>query len=248
VVLVGAPNAGKSSLVEAITNARVEIGDHPFATRTPVPAMFTFEDLQFQLVDLPAVSAEYMEPWVTDVIRVAEAVIWTVDASDPAWAAGVDEVIQVLAERKTELVGPQAERGSRQDIVRKLPAVVAATKVDEDAAAGLLPAIRARFEPAHPVLPLSAMADDDFSGLGRALFETNRIVRVYSKSPGKEPELGKPFVLHSGDTLLEFARVVHKDFAEKLRYARVWGEGKFDGQRIQRDQELVDGDVIELHM
>ena len=98
------------------------------------------------------------------------------------------------------------------------------------------------------VMGLSAMGDSDFTRLGRALFDLNRIIRVYSKTPGKNADKSQPHVLHRGDCLMDFARVVHKDFAEKLRYAKAWGEGMFDGQRIQRDQELLDGFVVELHM
>ncbi len=251
VVLVGAPNSGKSSLVEATTNAQVQVGDHPFTTRSPVPAMLQFENLQFQLVDMPPISREYMEYWVTDIMRTADSALWLVDASDPDFAARVDQTISVLAERKLKLVGPGADRGARQDIVRKLPAWVVATKTDETdegVSASILPNLRKRFEPEFPVLPLSALADSDFTAVGRALFELHRIVRVYSKTPGKDPDRSKPFIMHAGDGLMDFARLVHKDFAANLRYARVWGQGKFDGQRIQRDQEMVDGDVIELHL
>lgn len=248
VVLAGAPNAGKSALVEATTNARVEIGDHPFATRQPVPAMLAHLDLQLQLVDLPPISREYMEYWVTDVMRTADSAIWVIDAADPDWPQAVDEVAGLLAERKLELIGPAAERGSRQDIVRRLPALVVAAKADEPIAAEQLPAIRDRFEPEYPLLAISALGDEDFGPLGRSLFELNRLLRVYSKSPGKEADKSRPYVMHRGDTVIDFARAVHKDFAQSLRYARVWGAGKFDGQRVQRDQELVDGDVIELHI
>ncbi|MBW1872895.1 MAG: TGS domain-containing protein, partial [Deltaproteobacteria bacterium] len=80
------------------------------------------------------------------------------------------------------------------------------------------------------------------------IFELNRIIRVFAKTPGKKTDMSKPYTLHQGDCLLDFAQVIHKDFAKNLRYAKVWGSGKFDGQRIQRDQELTDGDIIELHM
>jgi hypothetical protein len=78
--------------------------------------------------------------------------------------------------------------------------------------------------------------------------EQLQIIRVYSKAPGKEPDLSAPFVLKKGSTLEEFAAKVHKDFVEKLKLAKVWGEGVFDGQMVQRDYILQDGDVVELHI
>jgi hypothetical protein len=97
------------------------------------------------------------------------------------------------------------------------------------------------------VLPVSALGDSQFSAVGRALFDIARLIRVYAKPPGKDADRSKPFVLPRGTTLMGFAERVHKEIAARLKYARVWGADKFDGQRIQRDQELQDGDVIELH-
>jgi hypothetical protein len=73
------------------------------------------------------------------------------------------------------------------------------------------------------------------------------IVRVYTKAPGKEPERDHPFTLRRGDTVLDVARLVHKDIAASLRYARLWGSGVFDGQQVGADHEVADGDVVELH-
>jgi len=45
----------------------------------------------------------------------------------------------------------------------------------------------------------------------------------------------------------DLARLVHKDFARSLRYARVWAKSGFDGQQVGREHPLADGDVVELH-
>src|SRR5574341_1551902 len=63
-VLLGPPNAGKSSLLAALTHAHPEIGDYPFTTRQPFPGMMDFEDVKVQLVDTPAVAAEHTEPYL----------------------------------------------------------------------------------------------------------------------------------------------------------------------------------------
>ncbi len=73
-------------------------------------------------------------------------------------------------------------------------------------------------------------------------------MRVYTKEPGKEPDMGTPFTLSLGSTVLDLARAVHKDFTTGLKYASVWGSSKFPGQRVQRDFVLMDKDVVELHM
>jgi ribosome-interacting GTPase 1 len=245
--LVGAPNAGKSSLLEAATNARAEVGDHPFATRRPAPGMLSFENVQFQLVDLPPVSRQHLDYWVIDIVRGADSALWVIDASDPGFEVKAAEVEEVLGARKIRLVSPKADV-ARSGNVRELRALLVATKVDEETSHETLPRIRERFDSRFPILELSALADNDFTRLGRALFDLNNLIRVFPKVPGKDADLSAPFVLHKGDRVLDFARLVHKDFAANLRYARLWGHGRFEGQRVHRDEELLDGDVIELHM
>jgi len=54
VAIIGMTNAGKSSLIAATTNAKVEVSASPYFTREPVPGMFDYEDIQFQIVEAPA--------------------------------------------------------------------------------------------------------------------------------------------------------------------------------------------------
>ena len=54
VVILGASNAGKSSLLQTLTNASLAISDHPFTTTKPIPGMVIFEDVQIQLLEAPA--------------------------------------------------------------------------------------------------------------------------------------------------------------------------------------------------
>jgi ribosome-interacting GTPase 1 len=75
-----------------------------------------------------------------------------------------------------------------------------------------------------------------------------KIIRVYSKAPGKEPDLTAPFVLKEGSTVEDLASKVHKDFVAQLKVVKVWGDGVYDGQMVQRDHILQDGDVVELHI
>jgi ribosome-interacting GTPase 1 len=74
------------------------------------------------------------------------------------------------------------------------------------------------------------------------------IIRVYSKTPNKDPDFTMPFVLQKGGTIDDFAGKVHKDFVENLKFAKVWGKDVFDGQMVKRDHVLHDGDVVELHI
>jgi hypothetical protein len=98
-----------------------------------------------------------------------------------------------------------------------------------------------------PVLTISAATGNNLETLRRALYDGLGVLRVYTKTPGKKPELDAPFVLQPGSTILDVAEAVHKDIAASLKFARVWGTDTFEGQRVTRDHVVQDGDVIELH-
>ncbi len=82
----------------------------------------------------------------------------------------------------------------------------------------------------------------------RAVFENSRIIRVYSKEPGKEPDRDRPFVLPLGSAVVDLAETIHRDFLMNLNYACIWGSAKFDGQRVQKDYILHDRDIVEYHL
>jgi ribosome-interacting GTPase 1 len=84
--------------------------------------------------------------------------------------------------------------------------------------------------------------------LKRKFFQDLDIIRVHTKHPGKKVNLDDPMIMKKGSTMKDAAEDVHKDFRQKLKFALVWGSGKFDGQRVSQDHVLQDNDVIELHM
>jgi ribosome-interacting GTPase 1 len=95
-------------------------------------------------------------------------------------------------------------------------------------------------------MAVSTETSRNLESLKQAVFDRLDIVRVYSKAPGKDPDLGVPYVLKKGSTVSELAAKVHKDFVENLKAARVWGSTAFEGQMVARDYVLHDGDIIEL--
>jgi len=109
-------------------------------------------------------------------------------------------------------------------------------------------AFEARFRETFPILPISAKEGMNFEDLKKEVYQILGIIRVYTKVPGGEPDLEEPVVLKKGGTVGEVALSIHKDFSAKLRYAKIWGSGKFDGQMVKRDYRVNEGDVIELHI
>ena len=53
VCLIGVTNSGKSTIINSVTNADLDVGSYPFTTPIPTPAMLTLEDINIQLVELP---------------------------------------------------------------------------------------------------------------------------------------------------------------------------------------------------
>jgi len=108
--------------------------------------------------------------------------------------------------------------------------------------------MKARFGDAFPILPLSAKEGMNVEELKKEVYHLLEIIRIYTKVPGKEPDLAEPVILKKGSTVGDVALSIHKEFFAKLRYAKIWGSGKFDGQMVKRDHQVNEGDVIELHI
>jgi hypothetical protein len=246
VVLVGLANVGKSALVATLTNASPEVADFPLTTWKPTPGMMPVENVQIQLVDTPALNREYVEPELLDLIRRADLIVLVVDVqTDPV--RHLEESVRLLKENRIVPLHLRDGYGEPEGI-KFIPFLVLANKNDDASTEENLEIFRQLIDKHWPLLSVSTTTGRNLELFRKAVVEQLQIIRVYSKAPGKEPDLSAPFVLKKGSTLEEFAAKVHKDFVEKLKLAKVWGEGVFDGQMVQRDYILQDGDVVELHI
>jgi ribosome-interacting GTPase 1 len=245
VVLLGLPNSGKSSLFSQITHAFSEVADYLFTTQKPIPGMMKFENIQIQLVDTPPIQVDHIEPGLSNLIRNSDALLLIIDLTeDPLFQM---EILQEeLRQMKIEIVGkgpiPSLEVGW---VSRK--ALLLGNKCDAKNAMKGYRAFETRFRDSFPILPVSANEGMNFEELKKEIYQLLDIIRVYTKAPGGEPDLTEPVVLKKGSTVGEVALSIHKDFFAKLRYARIWGSGKFGGQMVKKDHQVNEGDVIELH-
>jgi hypothetical protein len=244
VVLLGAPNAGKSAIVAATTNAAVKVAEYPFATALPVPGMARYEDVQIQLVDTPPILDGHLPPGLLGTIRYADALALVVDvAADPLEQA--EMLFGVLDERELVVRSvPRADLGPADR--RQFSAVLIANKVDA-APPGTVETLAELLEGRLEILPISATGGQGLGELLQRLWELLSMVRVYTKVPGKPPDRDNPFTLPAGSTIEDLARSIHRDLPEKMKFARIWGEGRFDGQQVHRTEVLRDQNVVEIH-
>jgi len=246
-VLVGAPNAGKSRLLTRLTRATPEVAPYPFTTREPHAGMMSWEDVRIQLIDLPPITADYMEGYVSSMVRVADAALLLVDLGDDDGPFGAEAAVERLARTKTVLAG-QTPAASEDPSVEHIRTLLVANKMDLPGAAERLALVRELFRPRFPIHAVSAEAGTGLPELGHAIYQFLNVIRVYTKQPGKPPDLTSPFTCPIGSTLAEMAALVHRDFVDNLKSARIWGTGVFDGQTVKRDHVLHDKDVVELHV
>lgn len=247
VALVGPPSSGKSALHARLTGSGARAGDYPFTTLVPQAGMLPYEDIAFQLVDLPAVSPGHPVPWLASALQTADACLLVADVSDPGCLQAIEALHAELRAKRVRLVARDAEDDDPFTLC--LPTLLVVSKADRlrDPKAEL----RALMELEgldYPALAVSAETGFGLDEIGRWLFSRLGILRVYTKSPGKAPEHDRPFTLRSGQTVEDVARLVHQDLASSFKYARLWGKSGHDGQHVGRAHALADGDVVELHV
>lgn len=247
VVLLGPPNSGRSTLLARLTSAEPQIADYPYTTRSPMPGMMEFEDISIQLVDTPPMFGEHTEGGIISLARNSDAVALVLDTSDNAVLDEIEDIRAQTAKSRTILAGARSPDVDLPAGAVLRRALIVANKIDLAGAQDNLEVLEEFYSGEFDIVPVSAATGRGLEELRRAMFDLLGIVRVYTKIPGKPPDLDKPFTLRKGSTLIDFAAAVHKDFVRKLRFARAWGKNHLDGAQIGRDHVLEDGDVVELH-
>lgn len=305
VVILGPTKVGRSSLLASITKAKVEISDHPFTTLEPVPGMFAFEDLQFQMIEAPpliegAADGEGMGMQVLGLARNANALLLMIDAScnplaqlatllselEKAKIAIQKLRVRVDIERKfrgaglrilllgrligctlkdveellktyriTDAVVRIYGKASLDDVEDAIfaatvyrPVLLVVNKMDTQNAGEEFQKIREFVSNQLRLLPISCKTGEGLDKLGKAIFETLDIIRVYTREAGEKRPSPSPFILKRGATVQDIARLIHSDFLTRFSSARVWSDRlTFSPQKVGLLFVLEDKDVVEIH-
>ena len=275
IAIVGPPNSGKSTLHDHLTGSHAEIGPYPHTTNAPQPGMFVFDDVPFQLVDLPPVSAEYMESWMPNALQPALAALLVVDLAAAGCVENVAAIREKLGAKRISLVPTwpgsfenvaldiegdttadptnTADDGNNDDQEEDdpfrlyVPTLLVAAKSDLDWDSEEIGILEELVGVRYPAISVSVTTGHGIDKIGRALFDGLGIVRVYTKIPGRPADSDRPFTVFKGETVLDVARLVHRELAVTLKFARIWGSAQFDGQQVGKDHVVSDGDIVELH-
>jgi len=245
VVFVGFPNSGKSSLLNSLTNAHSDIADYPFSTFKPVQGMMPYEDIQIQLVDLPPVSMDYNDPWIFNIIRLSDLVLLVVDMSLAHPEEQVFNACGILEQHKIFLKKEGENRPKGPLAIKST--LLMGTKMDSVGTAERMEIVRGIYANEYPCL-FGSVRDGTFvNKIRNEIFNTIGVIRIYTKIPGNKADMVNPYILPVGTTVLEAAMVVHKDLAESMKYARLWGSNTYNGQRVEKNHILKDKDILEIH-
>jgi uncharacterized protein len=305
VALVGMTNVGKSCLMSVTTNSKVIVTPTPFSTHEPVPGIMSYLDVQFQIVEAPAVMEGAAEgkaggQVTLGLARNADGVILMVDLSaDPV--AQLKLVLAELEKSRVLVFKPSgrvdidrrhAGTAMRVIVVGKLidctmndveellrkyhvhdaivrisgevslediedavfestiykPAVIVANKLDLPGATANLRRLRQHVGGKLPVVAMSCEHKTGIEELGKALFESLGLIRIYTKEPGVRVHSDHPFALHSGATVNELAKNIHKELLSNFLFAMVWARRlPFSPKKVGLNFILEDKDIVEIH-
>jgi hypothetical protein len=245
VVLVGLPNTGKSSVVAAVTTAPVKVAEFPFSTSHPVPGMWHWEDTQIELVDTPPITADHIDGGLVNLLRLTGVVAIVADESSPDSLDQVQTMLSLLSQRQMELFDLPAAQIAAQGRTGK-PGLIILTHTKMNDAAELS-AFAELLGCKLTVCPVDCQEKRGFKDLAGHIWRLLNVIRVYTKRPGQKPDGSAPFTLPVGSTLADLARAIHRDLPERLKFARIWGDGRHPGQQANRSEPLHDKDVVEIH-
>lgn len=233
VVLLGPPNGGKSQILANFTNAKPGVSPTPYTTTMPLVGMLPYENIQFQIIDTPSISPDFVLPTVLTLTRNADIPLPVISLASDNILDDLDVVVALLDEANRET----PENGT----------LIVANQLDAVGASERLDILKEFYGEVFRICPISAETSEGKETLLQKVYAELDILRVYPKAPGKPIEQDEPIVLPTGSTVLDAALNLHKDFAE-FKFARIWGPQWHDGQSVSRNDVVYDGDVVEFHL
>ncbi|MEA1964587.1 MAG: GTPase [Candidatus Aerophobetes bacterium] len=246
VVLIGAPNTGKSQIISKVTDADAEIAPYPFTTYKPIVGMMPFEDIKIQLIDTPPIAENSTESYVAEIIKSSDLILLIANLGSDDILEEVDTVIKELRRAKI-LIDSKEKKIEKEKGWSYKNTIMVANKIDIKGGKERFSILREFYEDKLPLISISAKEEENLKKFKEEVYKALQIIRIYTKAPGKPIDKSEPVILKEESNVLDAARFIHKDFVSRLKYARIWSKNKFDGQEVKKDYILKDGDVLEFH-
>lgn len=302
IAIIGVANSGKSSLLKALTNAKPQISYYPLTTTLPTPGMMIYDNVELQLVELPAILTENLEETQftnrsIGFAKNSDLILILLDGElDPA--KQLEKILEILSESGITLKPKRCEieiekkdsggirfvtfgrlKADTREIISLLQsigiknavvkvsgdagiedfedlvirevvhkkAVIAVNKMDKIGSTSLDLLRKITGSEEVPIIEISAEKGYGLEKLKQVILKSLDLIRVYTRKGGVKSD--KPIILPRNSTIRDLAEVIHREFAEKMRYARVWGRSvRIQGQRVGPDHILEDGDVVEIKL
>ncbi len=228
VVVIGPPNSGKTSLVNLLAKSQFKVADYPFSTTLPQPAMMSFENIQIQLVDTPPLTKEFCPGWMKNLVLNCDLILAVFDVTDPEIQTKIKEIKEILKNWRTD--GKEILfLGNKSDLLEK-------EKQKE-----ILENTEIEF-----LISTKKPENENVFALKKKIFEKLKIVRVYSKKPGKKPDFERPFIFKKGTKLLDLIEEINPQILSKFKHAKLFRKDLLHPKIVGKDYELKDEDIIEI--
>jgi len=218
VLVLGPPNSGKTSLVNALCNTSFKVANYPFSTRLPQPAMVDYENIKIQIVDTPPISKDFRPGWMKNLARGADLILVLIDLTENP-KESLKEILEILN-----------EWGIEKDKILILGNKTDLKKNGEDL----------------KIFEVSAKEKIGIEELKKKIFEALKIVRVFTKGEKEKVNFNAPFVLKEGTRLIDFVKEINKEWVERFKGAKLYSKDLKRFQMVGRDYILKDGDIVEI--
>jgi len=226
VLMLGISNSGKTSLINLLCNTDFKVASYPFTTCLPTPGMMKYENLSIQIVDMPPLTKEFKLGWMKNLAKQADLNLVLIDLSQDA-REQLKEITEILGEWKIE----------------KEKILIVGNKLDLEQGRENFEKLKENFE----IFEISTKEKIGIENLKRKIFESLKIVRVYTKGPKKEVDFKTPFVLKKGTKLIDFAKEIKKEWVEKkFKGAKLYDKNLKNFKIMGKDYILKDGDIVEI--
>lgn len=238
IVIIGLANSGKSSLLNTLSNAHSEIGLYPYTTQLPQVGMMDYENIKIQVVDTPPLYEE-APAWLYGLYRNGDLLLILLDIQKDV-ISDFKKISDALSKKNIFIT--DNEFGDIKKVLIVLNKID--SKVEEETSSEFMK----RYQNIFTILNLSITNKDGIDILKKEIFDSLNIIRVYTKKIGKPIIKDDPVVLQKGATVMDAAEHIHKDFKRNMKFARLWNEKDYTGQRVEKSHVLSDEDVLEFHV